>query len=88
MVPVGIKGAAEEGAVEGAAENIIEEGIAEGATELVGGYLVIMPRFKVYINNTTRFRAVLIVGVLLAAPQIKVNSLPAKTISMLEPRLG
>jgi hypothetical protein len=66
-VLVGIKGAAEKGAVEGVVENIIEEGTAEGVTELVGGYLVIMPRFKVYINNTTRFRAVLIVGALLAA---------------------
>ena len=63
---IGIKGAAEEGAVEGVVEDTIEEGIAEGVAELISGYLVIMPRFKVYINNATRFKVVLIVGALLA----------------------
>ena len=85
---IGIKGAAEEGAVEEVVEDAAEEGAVEGAVELVGRYLVIMLRFKVCINNATRFKAVLIVGALLAAPQIKVNGLPAKTISILEPRLG
>ena len=66
-VPIGIKGAAEEGAAEEAAEDAIEEGVAEGAVELVGGYPVIMPRFKVCINNATRFGVVLITGVLLVA---------------------
>ena len=65
---IGIKGAVEEGAAEGAAEDAIEEGAAEGAVELVGGYPVIMPGFKVYINNATRFKVVLIAGALLVAP--------------------
>jgi hypothetical protein len=65
-VPADIKGAIKEGAAEGVAENVTEEGVAEGATELVSGYPVIMPRFKVYINNITRFRVVLIAGALLA----------------------
>ena len=88
MVLIGIKGAVKEGAAEKVVEDAIEEGAAEGAAELVGGYLVIMPGFKVCINNATRFKAVLIIGALLVAPQIKVNGLPTKTISMLEPRLG
>jgi len=67
-VLIGIKGVVEEGAVEGVAKDAIKEGAAEGVVELVGGYLVIMPRFKVYINNATKFKAVLIVGALLAAP--------------------
>ena len=87
-MPIGIKGAVEEGAAEGVAEDTIEEGAVEGAVELVGRYLVIIPGFKVCIDDATRFRAVLIVEALLAAPQIKVNSLSAKTISILEPRLG
>ena len=68
MVLIGIKGIAEEGTAKGAAEDTVEEGAAEGAAELVGGYLVIMPRFKVCINNATRFKAVLIAKALLAAP--------------------
>ena len=87
-MPIGIKGAVEEGAVEGAVEDAIEEGAAEGVVELVGRYLVIIPRFKVYINDAIKFRAVLIAGALLAAPQIKVNSLPTKTIFILKLRLG
>ena len=88
IVLIGIKGAVEKGAVEEAVEDTAEEGVAKGAVELVGEYLVIIPGFKVCINNTTRFRAVLIAEALLAAPQIKVNSLPAETISTLEPGLG
>ena len=65
-MPTGTKGAAEKGATEGAAEDAIEEGAAEGVAKL-GGYPVIMPRFKVCINNATGFRAVLITKALLAA---------------------
>ena len=50
------------------AEDAIEEGTAEGVVELVGRYLVIVPRFKVCIDDATRFGAVLIAGALLAAP--------------------
>ena len=57
----------EEGTTKGVAEDAVKEGAVEGAVKLVSGYLVIIPGFKVYINNTTRFRAVLIVEALLAA---------------------
>ena len=87
-MPASIKGAVEEDAVEGAAEDAIEEGAAEGVAELIGRYPVIMPRFKVCINDATRFGVVLIAKALLVALQIKVNGPPAKTISTLELRLG
>ena len=85
-MPAGIKGAVEEGAAEGAAEDATEEGTAEVAAELVSGYPVIVPRFKVCIDDATRFGVVL--GAPLAAPQIEVNSLPTETISTSEPGLG
>ena len=47
-----------------------------------------IPGCEVYINNTTRFRAVLVAEAPPAAPQIEVNGPPAKTISMSEPGLG
>ena len=61
-----------EGVVEGAAEDAIEGGAVEGAVELIGGAnssvdKARMPRFEVCIDNATRFKAVLVLGVLLVA---------------------